>query len=69
MGANLETRFARYVEAIVAALGHADRVAPATWYLQGLMLPADARGPVTGKTAHSGCHCSSAWTTRVEWIE
>jgi SRSO17 transposase len=39
MGTSLETRFARYGEAIVAALGHADRAAPATWYLQGLMLP------------------------------
>ena len=39
MGTGLETRFARYGEAIVAALGHADRALPATWYLQGLMLP------------------------------
>ena len=39
MGTSLETRFERYGEAIVAALGHADRAAPATWYLQGLMLP------------------------------
>lgn len=39
MGTSLEARFARYGEAIVAALGHADRAAPATWYLQGLMLP------------------------------
>jgi SRSO17 transposase len=39
MGTSLEARFTRYGEAIVAALGHADRAAPATWYLQGLMLP------------------------------
>src|SRR5487761_1483553 len=39
MGTSLETRFERYCEWIVAALGHADRAAPATWYLQGLMLP------------------------------
>ncbi|EQD51340.1 ISXo8 transposase, partial [mine drainage metagenome] len=39
MGSSLETRFERYGEAMVAALGHADRGAPATWYLQGLMLP------------------------------
>ncbi|EIM01150.1 ISXo8 transposase [Rhodanobacter thiooxydans LCS2] len=39
MGTSLEARFARYGKAIVAALGHADRAAPATWYLQGLMLP------------------------------
>ena len=39
MGTRLEARFARYSETMVAALGHADRAAPATWYLQGLMLP------------------------------
>lgn len=39
MGTRLEARFARYVESITAALGHADRAAPARWYLQGLMLP------------------------------
>lgn len=39
MGTSLEARFARYGETIVAALGHADRAVPATWYLQGLMLP------------------------------
>jgi len=39
MGNSLEARFERYGEAMAAALGHADRVAPATWYLQGLMLP------------------------------
>jgi len=39
MGTSLEARFARYGEAMVAALGHADRAAPARWYLQGLMLP------------------------------
>lgn len=39
MGTSLETRFKRYGEAMVAALGHADRAAPARWYLQGLMLP------------------------------
>lgn len=39
MGTSLEARFARYGEVIMNALGHADRAAPATWYLQGLMLP------------------------------
>ncbi len=39
MGSRLETRFERYGEAMVAALGHADWVAPATWYQQGLILP------------------------------
>jgi len=39
MGTRLETRFERYSEAMVGALGHADRAAPAKGYLQGLMLP------------------------------
>ena len=30
MGTSLEARFTRYGEAIAAALGHADRAAPAT---------------------------------------
>jgi hypothetical protein len=37
MGASLETRLERYGKAMVAALGHADRVASATWYLQGCL--------------------------------
>jgi len=28
----------QYCEALIAALGHADRAVPAKWYLQGLML-------------------------------
>ena len=39
MGIGLEARFERYGEAMVAAMGHADRAAPTRWYLQGLMLP------------------------------
>ena len=39
MGIGVETRFERYTEAIVQALGHADRGTPARWYLRGLMLP------------------------------
>ncbi len=39
MGTSLEARFERYAEAMAAAMGHADRVAPTRWYLQGLMLP------------------------------
>ena len=65
MGTSLDTRFARYGEAIVAALGHADRAAPATWYLQGLMLPGGRKSvepmaarvrPQAVRAAHQAMH-------------
>jgi SRSO17 transposase len=39
MGSGVESRFERYAEVMVRALGHADRATPARWYLRGLMLP------------------------------
>jgi len=39
MGNNVESRFERYADVMVEALGHADRGTPARWYLRGLMLP------------------------------
>jgi SRSO17 transposase len=39
MGSGVESRFERYAELMVQALGHADRATPARWYLRGLMLP------------------------------
>jgi SRSO17 transposase len=39
MGNGVETRFERYADVMVQALGHADRQTPARWYLRGLMLP------------------------------
>jgi len=39
MGIGVESRFERYTEVMVEALGHADRAQPARWYLRGLMLP------------------------------
>jgi SRSO17 transposase len=65
MGSSLETRFERYGEAMVTALGHADRVAPATWYLQGLMLPGGRKSvepmaarvrPQAVRSAHQSMH-------------
>ncbi|HUW53505.1 MAG TPA: IS701 family transposase [Rhodanobacter sp.] len=65
MGTSLETRFARYGEAIGAALGHADRAPPATWYLQGLMLPGGRKSvepmaarvrPQDVRSAHQSMH-------------
>lgn len=65
MGTSLETRFARYGETIATALGHADRAAPATWYLQGLMLPGGRKSvepmaarvqPQAVRSAHQSMH-------------
>jgi len=65
MGTSLEARFARYGEAIVAALGHADRAAPATGYLQGLMLPGGRKSvepmatrvrPQDARSTHQSMH-------------
>ena len=39
MGNSVESRFERYADVMVEALGHADRATPARWYLRGLMLP------------------------------
>jgi SRSO17 transposase len=36
-----ESRFSAYVEALGAALGHADRIAPVRRYCAGLLLPGD----------------------------
>jgi SRSO17 transposase len=38
MGSSVESRFERYADVMVEALGHADRATPARWYLRGLML-------------------------------
>ena len=43
MGRGVESRFERYAEKMVQALGHADRATPARWYLRGLMLPGERK--------------------------
>lgn len=43
MALGVESRFEKYVETLVKALGHASRVQPACWYLQGLMLPGERK--------------------------
>ena len=43
MGRGVESRFERYAEKMVQALGHADRAIPARWYLRGLMLPGERK--------------------------
>ena len=65
MGNSLEARFEQYGEAMATALGHADRAAPATWYLQGLMLPGGRKSvepmaarvrPQAVRSAHQSMH-------------
>jgi len=65
MGTSLESRFDRYCEALVAALGHSDRRVPARWYLQGLMLPGGRKSvepmaarvhPQDVRSAHQSMH-------------
>lgn len=74
MGTSLETRFDRYCETMVAALGHADRAMPAKWYLQGLMLPGGRKSvepmaarvrPQGVRSAHQSMHhlvSTSEWS-------
>jgi len=74
MGSGLETRFERYAEAMIQALGHADRAAPARWYLRGLMLPGSRKSvepmaarvhPQDVRSAHQSMHhlvADSEWS-------
>lgn len=74
MGTSLETRFERYCDTMVAALGHADRATPAKWYLQGLMLPGGRKSvepmaarvrPQDVRSAHQSMHhlvSASEWS-------
>lgn len=76
MGTSLETRFERYTETMVAALGHADRAEPAGWYLKGLMLPGGRKSvepmaarvrPRDVRSAHQSMHhlvSTSAWSDK-----
>lgn len=73
MGISLEGRFERYGEAMVIAMGHADRAAPTRWYLQGLMLPGGRKSvepmaarvrPQDVRATHQSMHhlvSTSAW--------
>ena len=74
MGSSREARFERYAEAMVAAMGHADRVAPTRWYLKGLMLPGGRKSvepmaarvrPQDVPSTHQSMHhlvSTSAWS-------
>jgi SRSO17 transposase len=65
MSSSVESRFERYTEVMVAALGHADRAEPARWYLRGLMLPGQRKSvepmaarvhPQEVRSAHQSMH-------------
>jgi SRSO17 transposase len=74
MGSSLESRFERYADVMVEALGHADRATPARWYLRGLMLPGSRKSvepmaarvhPQDVRSAHQSMHhlvADSEWS-------
>ena len=65
MGNSVESRFERYTDVMIEALGHADRATPARWYLRGLMLPGQRKSvepmaarvhPEDVRSAHQSMH-------------
>ena len=65
MSTILERRFERYCASIMQVLGHADRHAPARWYLKGLLLPGERKSvepmaarvcPENVRSAHQSMH-------------
>ena len=76
MVSRVEARFEGYADAMVEALGHADRSTPARWYLRGLMLPGERKSvepmaarvhPQDVRSAHQSMHhlvADSAWSDR-----
>jgi SRSO17 transposase len=65
MSVMLERRFERYCVSIMETLGHADRHAPAQWYLKGLLLPGERKSvepmaarvcPENVRSAHQSMH-------------
>ena len=65
MGSGVESRFERYAEKMVGALGRASRATPARWYLRGLMLPGQRKSvepmaarvhPQDVESAHQSMH-------------
>jgi SRSO17 transposase len=65
MGLSLEARFAKYCDAMVATMLHADREQPGRWYLKGLVLPGGRKSvepmaarvqPDRVRSAHQSMH-------------
>ena len=72
MGSGVESRFERYAEVMVKALGHADRATPAQWYLRGLMLPGQRKSvePMAAACIRRTCarrinRCITWWPTLI----
>ena len=73
---SVESRFERYADVMVEALGHADRATPARWYLRGLMLPGPRKSvepmaarvhPQDVRSAHQSMHhlvADSEWSDK-----
>ena len=74
MSLSLEARFEQYCDRIVETLMHADREAPARWYIKGLMLPGKRKSvepmaarvqPDNVRSAHQSMHhlvAEAAWS-------
>src|SRR5262245_35534262 len=74
MGSGVESRFERYAEKMIEALGHASRATAARWYLRGLMLPGQRKSvepmaarvhPQDVESAHQSMHhlvADSEWS-------
>ena len=65
MSVGIDRRFEAYCEVIAEALQHADRRAPAQWYLKGLILPGERKSvepmaarvcPDNVRSAHQSMH-------------
>ena len=70
-----ESRFTAYVEAMISALGHADRAAPFRSYCTGLLLPGDRKSvepmaarvePGRVQAAHQSLH---HFVAKAEWSD
>jgi len=70
-----ESRFAAYVEALISALGHADRAAPFQSYCTGLLLPGDRKSvepmaarvqPGRVQAAHQSLH---HFVAKADWSD
>lgn len=76
MSVGVDRRFEAYCEVITEALQHADRRAPAQWYLKGLMLPGERKSvepmaarvcPDNVRSAHQSMHhlvADASWSDR-----
>ena len=66
MGGSLESRFERYSEVMVEALGYMDRATPTRRYLRGLMLPGQRKSaePMAARVCPKISRCASVRVCR-----